>query len=205
MKLCSKSMLLLLVAGLSCAGQDYHKLAFEGGGGLTLPVGSSKSQLNMGWNLLLGAGYNFTPHIAGLLEFQFDQMKYSQAGLVSLDQPGGYVRYFSFTLNPRYDFRTKGRLGGYVTGGYGLYGRRVAYTDPSQIQQVCDPYYGYCENTSAPVIAAFSSYRGGVNVGGGFTYSPGRSGMKFFTDVRYNRIMSHTYDEFMTLTIGLKY
>ena len=60
-------------------------------------------------------------------------------------------------------------------------------------------------NDSAPVIAAFTSYRGGVNVGGGLTYAPGRSGMKLFTDVRYNRIMSHTYDEFITVTFGLKY
>lgn len=205
MKLCSKLMLVLLLAGFSCAGQDFHKWAFEGGAGPTLPVGSTKDHLNLGWNLLLGGGYNFTPHIAGLLEFQFNQMNYSQAALVSLNEPGGYVRYWSLSLSPRYDFKPKGPLDAYVTGGYGLYGRRVAYTDPSQIQQVCDPYYGYCESTGAPVIAAFNSYRGGVNLGGGITYNLGRSGMKFFTDVRYNRLMSHSYDEFITLTLGLKY
>ncbi len=82
MKLCSKSMLVLLLAGFSCAGQDFHKWAFEGGAGPTLPVGSTKDHLNLGWNLLLGGGYNFTPHIAGTpgISVQSDELLAGRAG-----------------------------------------------------------------------------------------------------------------------------
>jgi len=200
-----KATLLLLFAGLSCAGQDFHKLTIEAGAGPTLPIGSAKDRWNTGWNILLGAGYNFTPHIAGLVEFQYDHFSLSNSALQTYNQPDGFIRFWSFSFSPRYDFNPRGKFDVYATGGYGLYGRELAFTDPSQIQQVCDPYYGYCESTRAPVIASFTNYRGGMNLGGGVSYGVGGSGLKFFTDVRYNRFMSHNDNEFITVTLGIKY
>lgn len=200
-----KALLLLLFAGLSCAGQDFHRLTIEGGAGTSLPIGSAKDRWDSGWNLLLGGGYNFTPHISGLLEFQFDRFPLSTSELQASNQPAGFIRFWSFSFSPRYDFNPKGRFDAYATGGYGLYGRELAYTDPSQIQQICDPYYGYCESTGAPVIASFTTYRGGVNFGGGVSYALVRSGIKLFTDVRYNRFLSHTGNDFITVTVGFHY
>jgi len=205
MSLSCKSTLLLLLAGLSCAGQDFHKWTFEGGAGPTLPVGAARDQWNTGWNLMFGGGYNFNPHVSGLLEFQYDHFNLSNAALLNFNQPGGYVHFWSLSVDPRYDFNPKGRFDVYATGGYGLFARTLAFTDPSQIQQYCDPYYGYCQTTGAPVIASFTNYKGGVNFGGGVSYALGGSGLKVFTDVRYNRFLSHYNNEFLTLSFGLKY
>ena len=156
-------------------------------------------------NILVGGGYNFTPHVAGLLEFQYDHFSLSNSALQAFNQPDGFVRFWSLSLSPRYDFNPQGRFDVYATGGYGLYARELAFTDPSQIQQFCDPYYGYCETSGAPVIASFTNYRGGVNLGGGASYALGSSGVKVFTDVRYNRIVSHSSNQFITLTFGIRY
>ena len=200
-----KPILVVLFTGLSCAGQDFHKWTFEGGAGPTLPAGSAKDRWNTGWNIMFGGGYNFTPHVSGLLEFQYDHFSLSNSALQTLNQPDGFIRFWSLSLSPRYDFNPKGRFDVYATGGYGLYARYLAFTDPSQIQQICDPYYGYCDSSGAPVIASFTNYRGGVNLGGGVSYALGSSGLKVFTDVRYNRFLSHTSNEFITFTMGIKY
>jgi hypothetical protein len=44
-----------------------------------------------------------------------------------------------------------------------------------------------------------------MNLGGGVFYALGSSGLKVFTDARYNRFLSHTSNEFVTLTFGIKW
>lgn len=200
-----KATLLLFLLGLSCAGQDFHKWTFEGGVGPSFPVASAKDRWNTGLNFLIGGGYNFTPHVSGLLEFQYDHFSLSNSALQAFNQPDGFIRFWSLSLSPRYDFNPQGRFDVYATGGYGLYARELAFTDPSQIQEICDPYYGYCEYSGAPVIASFTNYRGGLNLGGGVSYPLGSSGLKVFTDVRYNRFLSRNSNEFVTLTFGIKW
>jgi len=197
--------LLLLVTGLSCDAQDFRKWTVEGGVGPTFPVGAARDQWNTGWNLLFGGGYNFNPHVSGLLEFNYDSFGLSNAALYNFNQPGGYTHFWTISIDPRYDFNPKGRFDVYATGGYGMFARTLAFTDPSQIQTYCDPYYGYCQSSGAPVIASFTTYKGGINAGGGVSYALGDGGLKVFADVRYYRLLSHTSNEFVTLTFGLKY
>jgi opacity protein-like surface antigen len=205
MSLSCKATLLILATGLSCSGQDFHKFTFEGGVGPTIPMSSARDRWNTGWNLLFGGGYNFNSHVSGLLEMQYNRFSLSDAALQNFNQPAGYIRFWGLSLSPRYDFNPEGKYDVYATGGYGFYGRTLAFTDPSLIQQYCDPFYGYCQSTGAPVIASYTNYRGGFNLGGGFSYALGESGLKFFTDVRYNRFLSHSNTEFMTLTFGIRY
>lgn len=201
----SRLLLVLAVSGLTCMAQDFHRFTFEGGVGPSIPSGSARDRWNTGWNLLFGGGYNFTRHVSGLLEFQYDKFSLTNSALQQYQQPDGFTRFWSITFNPRYDFHPNGKFDGYVTGGYGLYGRELAFTDPSQIQQYCDPYYGYCQTTGAPVIASYTNYHGGVNVGGGIEYSLWGSGLKFFTDVRFNRFFAHTANDFVTIRFGINY
>jgi len=44
-----------------------------------------------------------------------------------------------------------------------------------------------------------------MNLGGGISYALGSSGLKAVTDVRYNRFLSHTSNEFIMVTFGIKY
>lgn len=190
------------LANVSTA-QDLSKYTFEGMVGPGFPIGSAKDRLNVGYNFLFGGGLRFNPQWAGLLEFQYDHFSLNTNALQAFSQPDGFNRFWSLTINPRYYIRPSGKLGGYVTAGYGLYSRTLAFTDPSQAVGYCDPYYGDCYSSGAPVIASFTNYKGGFNAGGGVTYALGESGFKFVTDFRYNRFLSKANNEFLTLSFGL--
>lgn len=197
---------LILAASLSCVAQDsFHRWTFEGGAGFDLPSGSATSQWNTGWNIKAGAGYNFTSHISTLLEWDFTDFGLSDQALLNYGQLGGMTHFWSLSADPRYDFNPNGSFDFYATGGYGLYSRTLFFTDPTQDQQYCDPYSGYCTDTGAPVIASFTNHKGGTNYGGGFSYKLGDSGLKFFVDARYHHFLSHTNNNFAAITLGIKY
>jgi hypothetical protein len=205
----ARFVVVFLGLSLAAAGQENSsyasKFTFEGAGGISVPSGGAADRFNTGWNLLFGGGYRFTKHISGLLEYQFDRFSLTNAVLQNASQPAGFNSYYSFTLNPRYDFTARGPLGGYLTGGYGVYHRTLAFTDPSQAVGYCDPYSGYCENSGAPVVAAFSNVKGGYNLGGGGTYKLGDSGFKVFTDVRFNRFIAHSTNDWVTISFGIQF
>jgi len=193
-----------MMAAIS-AGQDLSKFTLEGAGGVSFPVGSAKDRLNTGYNFLVGGGWRFTPAVSALLEFQYDHFSLNNQALQAFNQPAGFNRFWSFTVNPRYYINPKGKVSAYGTAGYGIYSRSLAFTDPSQAVNYCDPYYGYCQSSGAPVIAEFTNYKGGFNVGGGLAYALGDSGFKIVTDVRFNRLQAHANNEFVTLSFGILY
>jgi opacity protein-like surface antigen len=203
-------MKVIIATLLSCStfvgignAQVLGNLTFEGAVGPSFPVGSARSSMNTGYNFLLEAGWKFTPNIAALLDFQYVHSSLTAQTLQAFGQPDGFNRFWSLTANPRYYIHPHGKISGYGTAGYGLYARSLAFTDPSQATGYCDPYYGYCESSGAPVVAEFTNYKGGFNVGGGITCAIGDSGFKFVTDVRYNRFLSHANNEFVTLLFGI--
>jgi opacity protein-like surface antigen len=203
MKIAAMTLVIWSFWVLPGSGQILNHFTFEGGGGVSFPVGSAKDRLNTGYNFLLGAGWNINPHLAGLLEFNYDHFSLTNGALQTFQQPDGFNRFWGLTVNPRYYFHPGGKLGGYATAGYGLYSRSLAFTDPSQAVGYCDPYYGYCSSSGAPIIAEFTNYKGGFNIGGGVTYALGESGFKFVSDVRYHRFLSHANNEFLTLSFGI--
>jgi opacity protein-like surface antigen len=205
MKKRSGAFFVLFAAGLTCSAQNLGKWSFEGGVGPTFPVSAAGDRWNTGVTFDLGGGYRFTSHLTGLLELQYDRFSLSDFALAAAQQPAGFTRFWSISVSPRYDFHVHGNYGAYVIGGYGGYARTTAFTDPSQAQAFCDPYYGYCDTGGAPVISSLTNWKGGFNAGGGGTYSLGDSGIKFFTEVRYNRVLSHFSNEFVTLRFGLSY
>ena len=190
-----------LASAQAAGAQD--RFVFEGGVGAGLPSGTASSHLNPGFSFMLGGGWKFTPQVMGLLEYGYVRSSLTDSALSAAGQLDGYNRYWSLTINPRYYLRKTGRWNGYVTGGYGLYSRRLAFTDPSQAVPICDPFYGFCDSSGAPIVAEFTNYNGGVNAGGGLTYALGESGFKVFADARYHRFLSHINDEFVTISIGL--
>lgn len=200
------SFILFFLAGTLCSAQEAQKFTLEALGGLSLPMGSAKNEMKKGYDVLIGAGWKFTPTITALAEFQFDHFSLTPANLKANNEPAGFGRFWSFSLSPRYNIRPEHKLSEYVTVGAGIYSREVAYTDPSQIQTYCDPYYGQgCQSSSAPIIASTMNYNAGFNAGGGLMYSPFGTRVKLVTDVRYNRVLSHTNNEFVTISLGFIY
>ena len=198
-------MIALIAVSVMGKAQDLSRYTFEGAGGVTLPMGSAQNRLNTGYNFLVGGGVRLNPAFSVLGEFQFDHFSLNNQTLQAYSQPDGFSRYWSLTLNPRYTVNPKGKVSAYGTAGYGLYSRNLSFTDPSQAVGYCDPYYGYCDSTGAPVIASFITYKAGYNVGGGLNYALGESGLKIFTDVRYNRMFARANNSFLTLSFGVSY
>jgi len=205
MQLRSSCVFFALTLALPAAAQDFSHYAFEGGGGVSMPTGTTGDRVNTGWNLLFGGGYKFNPKVSALLEYHLDRFSLTNALLQNANQPDGFATYWSFTLNPRYTFHPKGNLSGYATAGYGIYHRRIAFTDPSQATGYCDYFSGYCYGSGAPVIAEFDNFKGGYNVGGGASYALGGGSLKFFTDVRFNRFIAVHDNNWISLTFGVSF
>lgn len=202
----SRTILILATASALCfdsAAQTTGSFSFEGAAGPGLPTGSAGSRLNTGFSLLTGAGWKFTPNVSGMLEFQYDRFSLTNGALQSFNQPAGFNRFWSLTVNPRYYIRPRARLSGYGTAGFGIASRTLAFTDPSQAQSYCDPYYGECFSSGAPVVASFTNYKGSYNAGGGITYALGDSGLKLVGDLRYNHFLAHANNQFITISFGI--
>lgn len=167
-------------------------LTFEAGGGANGPTSDSSSYITWGGNFTVGAGYRFTPHLSGLLEYQFIDDKLPGALIGETGANGGNAHIWSFTLAPVVDLFPKSTNDVYVTGGGGFYRKVTNFTDPQETYY-CD--YFYCEPGYANVVVGhFSSNQGGWNIGGGFTHrlggTYGDSNLKLFAEVRYLDVLT---------------
>lgn len=175
----------------------WSHLAFEAGAGFTAPVGndthpyqSPSFNVNETWgyNVTVGAGWNFTKRIGALLEYQFDKQKIPGATLTDLaisngsSTPiGGNVNTWSFTVDPIFYQPFTKKFGGYVTGGGGFYRKVTNFTAPSL---ACD--FLFCEFVPE-TVAHSSSNQGGLNFGVGFYWKAfgEDSNAKLYAETRY--------------------
>lgn len=164
----------------------WSKVAFEAGGGFNAPVSDATTFSTYGYNLTLGAGWNFNRMLGALIEYQYIRDKIPGATLAAVGAPGGYTGVWSFTIDPVVNLPTTGSFGAYLTGGGGFYRKVVTFTTPVPVLY-CD-YFGFCfigsENV---VIGHFSSNQGGMNIGGGLTWKAfgPDSKAKLFAEARY--------------------
>jgi hypothetical protein len=181
----------------------FSHIAFEGGFGFSIPVGSDTSfsttsldngdlspDEGLGYGLTLGGGWNFTKRFGALVEYQFlrqgipnDYLNALQAGSSGAASGlGGNINTWSLTVDPIVYLPFSRKSGVYVTGGGGFYRKVTNFTEPVQ---ECDPYYG-CYGVPV-TVDHFSSNQGGFNAGGGFyrkIFGEDSNG-KFFAEVRY--------------------
>jgi hypothetical protein len=179
-------------AGGSQSHSLRQRLAFEAGGGFNGPTGDSSPDITWGGQFALGAGLNFSPHLAVLAEYQFLDDKLPGKLIAETGASGGYAHIWSATLDPVVDLFPKASNDLYVTGGGGFYRKVTSFTDP-QLAQYCNYYY--CGVVSQNVVVGhFSSNQGGWNVGAGYLHRMGgmygESRMKLFGEVRYLDVMS---------------
>ncbi len=180
-------------------------IAFEGGFGFSVPVGNdtkfSQADINngylspaqsVGYDLTVGAGWNFTKKFGALLEYQFLRQGMSNDYLNALNTAegtsgsgssiGGNINTWSFTIDPIFYMPFSRKSGAYVTGGGGFYRKVTNFTEPVES---CD-YYDYCYNVPV-TVDHFSSNQGGANGGVGFYRKVfgEDSNAKFYAEVRY--------------------
>jgi opacity protein-like surface antigen len=201
---------LLLAASAPANAQWFNRFTGHVGGGVTVPVLDSRDRVNTGWNVVAGAGGRFTSNFSLLADFSMNQMNtgtiQQTAGTTPLD---GNVRVWSLTLNPRIEIGGESRVGGYFTGGYGLYNRRLQVTQAGiGTGFFCDDWYGFCFQGPTPVnflVGERDTYKGGFNVGGGMTFGA-PAGAKFFAEVRYHRMLTRgRATELLPISFGVRW
>jgi hypothetical protein len=203
--------------GYSRQGYNTHQensvfshIAAEAGGGFNRPVGYTRSFATWGGNLEFGGGWNFNQRLGALIEYEFFDNKIPGKYLSNVDVPGGHIHTWAFTMEPTYNFKTSGSLGGYVIGGGGFYRRVTTFTIPEEEDEGF-----FIEDVNVPV-AHYSSNQGGVNFGAGVTWKlfGEDSNTKVFGEVRYVWVDSpktNVYDlpdgteGFIPLTVGLRW
>jgi hypothetical protein len=171
----------------------WSHVAFEAGAGFTAPIANTAHGWETyGYNIRVGAGWNFNKWFGTLIEYQWNRDKIPGSTLTALsissglDQPlGGNVNTWSFTLDPIVYLPITHSFGGYVTGGGGFYRKVTNFTTliPGESCSFYYCYIGYFPST----VAHSSSNQGGMNIGLGFYWKAfgEDSNMKLYTEARY--------------------
>jgi hypothetical protein len=190
-------------SGAAAASQDGHRgtaagwrskatsnFALEFGGGFNAPHPDSTPYITWGGHFNVGAGYNFSPRLALLAEYQFIDDKLPGNLIAETGANGGNAHIWSLTLQPVVSLFPKSANDLYLTGGGGFYRKVTNFTDP-MLTEWCDYYY--CSvGTTNQVVGHFSSNQGGWNIGLGYQRHIGgaHSRMKYFVEARYLNILT---------------
>ena len=79
------------------SAQEFPRFAFTAGAGFTTPTGQTGDNLDVGYNIRAGVGYNFAPWVGVMADFGFDNMGVNSTNLTNLGVGGGSVRVFTAT------------------------------------------------------------------------------------------------------------
>jgi opacity protein-like surface antigen len=181
------------------------------GAGVTVPTSHSSANLNTGWNLDFRSGVNVNPHFLADVDFAFVRWNLSNAALARAGQSGGYADVWSLTAAPTVRLAPSSRVDLYLVGGPGLYHRGLSFTQPATFSTLaCDPFFGFCYSVAVPgnqVVASFSTYKFGYNVGAGLDFKLGSSGLKAFTEARYHSMFTSRGPNltYVPITFGVRW
>lgn len=197
-----------LVALGSLSAQENSGFAFNVGAGFTTPLGTTGNNLDDGWNIRAGAGYNFTPRFGALIDLGYDNMGISTGVLNNLGYGGGKLSVFSATLDPIIHLNPHGHVDVYVTGGGGIYHQYQNFTQPTVFQGTgFNPFFGFY-SYAVPgnvVVASYSVNKPGIDGGIGVEIGTRWHG-KVFAEARYNRIFVGNYHtDYLPVTFGFRW
>jgi opacity protein-like surface antigen len=192
--------------------QITDKLNISVGGGVSSPAEEASQDLHTGYNWDINGGYNVNRHLSLNLDWGYQHWGLNDAALARFEEPGGRTTVWSLTFNPVLHLNSRGKFDVYTTAGYGLYHSNLSLTEPfNETIFVCDPFFGFCfpqTVTVNEVVASFSTYKGGFNVGGGFSIPLLRSDrVRFFTEARYHRMFSSSGADitYVPVTFGIRW
>jgi hypothetical protein len=173
-----------------------HNYALEAGGGFSAPTRGSSPYITWGGNFTLGAGVNFSRHLALLTEYQFLDNKLPGHLIAETYSNGGHSHIWSVTLDPVVDLFPKAKNDIYVTGGGGFYRKVTSFTDLNE-EEYCSFYY-CAVGVASEVVGHFSSNQGGWNIGAGYQHRIGGlygdNRMKLFAEARYLDVLTPAYN-----------
>ena len=182
-----------------------RKWNFNAGGGFTTPAGATGNTVDGGASASVGAGYNFNKTLGIVGEFDYNWLGVNSATLNSLGAQNGTAHVWSLTANPIVRIPLGHRIGMYFIGGGGLYQRRVEFTTPTT-ETVFSPFFGAVSVPADQLLGSATSTAGGLDGGGGFTYSLGESGASLYVESRYNHAFTHgSGTDYVPVTVGVRW
>ena len=201
------SFSVFLAAGLLTA-QEGPGFTFSVGGGFTEAPGNTGRNLDTGWNIRGGAGFNFSPQVGAMLDLGYDRFGINGATLTNIGAPAGDVQIFSATIDPVVHLHPHGHVDFYLTGGGGLFHWYQEFTQPAvAVVPGFNPFFGFY-SAAVPVNQILGSYsvnRPGVDVGAGIAFGTRRRG-KFFAEARYDHIyMQNSHVDYIPVTFGFRW
>lgn len=202
---------LALGTGLTAYGQDeFPRFAFNLGAGFTTPTEDVGDRLDRGWNVGAGAGVNFHPNFALMLDFTYNSFNINGSTLNAVGFPDGDVQMWSLSLNPVVHTNPRGPVDVYFTGGGGLYRWEQNFTAPSTATFTgFDPYLGVFYPVAVPTETVLSSYsvlKPGFNGGMGLAFGT-RWDAEFYTEARFHRMFlgNDRYADTIPVTFGIRF
>jgi len=198
----------LFITGTVSAQETQH-LALDIGGGWTQSVGSTGRNLDNGWNVGGGIGWNFSPYVGALVQTNYNSMGINSTTLNSVGFPGGDVHIFSATLDPIVHLHPRGRFDAYIVGGGGLYHVTQQFTAPS-IATVTgfDPFFGFFTAgiPTTEVLSSNSVNKPGANIGMGVALGS-KWHAKFYAEARWNHVFmnNNQHIDYVPVTFGVRW
>jgi hypothetical protein len=175
--------------------EDYAKLNFNIGGGVSTPLNPTARFAGLSGNFVAGAGYNINKHHAIIGEFMWSGLPPDNFILHPINAPFGSINLYTLTANYRYQTQkiNGSHFGLYAIAGGGWY-YRFSQVDRNFVVGPgtgCDPifdWWGYAciDGVVTETIASKGNSAGGVNGGVGFTIRLSDSGWKFYIESRYH-------------------
>ncbi len=205
----------ILSFGLCFAGvavmnaQEVPRFAFDLGAGFTNPVGATGRNLDLGWNVGAGVGFNFSQWVGIMVDANYNRMGINAATLNNIGFPGGDVNEFSATLDPIIHLTPRSHFDVYVIGGGGFFHQVQDFTAPSSATVAgYDPFFGFYRAVvpTNVLLASYSVNKPGTDIGAGIAMGTRWHG-KFFAEARWDHIFinSSTHTDYVPVTFGFRW
>jgi len=197
--------------------QDFSRLSFDMGGGVSTPLNPTGQYVGVSGNFSTSLGYNIDRKNTIFGQFMWSGLPANVFVIHPEDLPHGHINLYTLTANYRHhiDSLRGSPFGVYVAAGGGWYYRH-ANIDKDYVvppNTVCQPvytYWGYACDPSGYVytttVASKGSSSGGVNAGVGFTIRFGDSPWKFYVESRYHYAWTERVPTvLLPVTLGIRF
>jgi opacity protein-like surface antigen len=192
----------------SFAQESTSHFAFDVQGGFTSNPGTTARNVNTGWNLGAGVGYNFNTHIGALLDFGYNESGINQNTLSNLGYPGGDVRIWDVSLDPIYHFTPAGPVDFYVTGGGGIYHFNQEFTTPPGATVTgYNSFFGFTQPgiPTSSVPNFYTVNRPGFDIGAGLAFGT-KWHAKIFAEAKWERVIfGDGHYDMIPVSVGVRY
>lgn len=208
-----------LLAEIRVQAQSFDDFTAQIGAGFTPSLGPTHGRTSTGWGFNGAAGPRLSQNVSLLFDVSFNKLDVKTLGDVIDDEDNldafdnvnepfdANMKMWGFTVNPSFEYLRKERWSGFIQGGYGVYNRkldlRAATFEPAI---VCDAWWNICTAgrvTDDEVIGESSTWKGGFNVGTGFTFGQKH---KFFAEIRYHHVFTTNLDtQIIPITFGVRW